>query len=86
MTMKFECLWVRIKAKADILLGACYRLPDQEEEVDNLLYKQPENVSGSSALAPALARTSGKGEGACWEVMASEGCPAGGRKACRGQP
>ncbi|RMC09822.1 hypothetical protein DUI87_13609 [Hirundo rustica rustica] len=49
-----ECLWVRIKGKAnkaDILLGVCYRPPNQEEEVDNLFYKQLENVSGSSALA-----------------------------------
>ncbi|RMC15084.1 hypothetical protein DUI87_07264 [Hirundo rustica rustica] len=48
-----ECLWVRIKGKAkkaDILLGVCYRPPNQEEEVDNLFYKQLENVSGSSAL------------------------------------
>ncbi|RMC12029.1 hypothetical protein DUI87_11162 [Hirundo rustica rustica] len=48
-----ECLWVRIQGKAnkaDILLGVCYHPPIQEEEVDNLFYKQLENVSGSSAL------------------------------------
>ncbi|RMC09666.1 hypothetical protein DUI87_13452 [Hirundo rustica rustica] len=48
-----ECLWERIKGKAnkaDILLGVCYRPPNQEEEVDNLFYKQLGNVSGSSAL------------------------------------
>ncbi|RMC05599.1 hypothetical protein DUI87_17684 [Hirundo rustica rustica] len=48
-----ECLLVRIKRKAnkaDILLGVCYHPPNQEEEVDNLLYKQLESVSGSSAL------------------------------------
>ncbi|TRZ08823.1 hypothetical protein HGM15179_018288 [Zosterops borbonicus] len=48
-----ECLWVRIKGranKADIVLGVCYRPPNQEEEVDNLFYKQLETVSGSSAL------------------------------------
>ncbi|TRZ08490.1 hypothetical protein HGM15179_018622 [Zosterops borbonicus] len=48
-----ECLWVRIKGKvnkADILLGVCYRPPNQEEEVDNLFYKQLEDASGSSAL------------------------------------
>ncbi|RMC20427.1 hypothetical protein DUI87_01281 [Hirundo rustica rustica] len=48
-----ECLWVRIKGKAnkaDILLGVCYHPPNQEEEVDNLFYKQLGNVSGSSAL------------------------------------
>ncbi|TRZ19428.1 hypothetical protein HGM15179_007668 [Zosterops borbonicus] len=48
-----DCLWARIKGKAnkaDILLGVCYRLPNQEEEVDNLFYKQLENVSGVPAL------------------------------------
>ncbi|RMC22386.1 hypothetical protein DUI87_00700 [Hirundo rustica rustica] len=48
-----ECLWVRIKGKAnkaDILLGVCYRPPNQEEEVDNLIYKQLGSVSRSSAL------------------------------------
>ncbi|RMB89646.1 hypothetical protein DUI87_33969 [Hirundo rustica rustica] len=36
--------------KADILLGVCYCPPNQEEEVDNLFYRQLGNVSGSSAL------------------------------------
>ncbi|RMB99816.1 hypothetical protein DUI87_23593 [Hirundo rustica rustica] len=48
-----ESLWVKIKGKAnkaDILLGVCYRPPNQDEEVDNLFYKQLNNVSGSSAL------------------------------------
>ncbi|TRZ10607.1 hypothetical protein HGM15179_016504 [Zosterops borbonicus] len=48
-----ECLWVRIKGRAnkvDIVLGVCYRPPNQEEEVDNLFYKQLETVSGTSAL------------------------------------
>ncbi|RMC12608.1 hypothetical protein DUI87_10130 [Hirundo rustica rustica] len=48
-----ECLWVIIKGKAnkaDILLGACYCPPNQEEEVDNLFYKLLENASGSSVL------------------------------------
>ncbi|KAF4794900.1 hypothetical protein TURU_097774 [Turdus rufiventris] len=48
-----ECLWARIKGKAkkiDILLGVCYCPPNQEEEVENLFYKQLKNVSGSPAL------------------------------------
>ncbi|RMC13075.1 hypothetical protein DUI87_10606 [Hirundo rustica rustica] len=48
-----ERLCVRIKGKAnkaDILLGVCYRPPNQEEQGDNLFYKQLGNVSGSSAL------------------------------------
>ncbi|TRZ06974.1 hypothetical protein HGM15179_020133 [Zosterops borbonicus] len=49
--MKFNKAKCKGKAnKADIILGVCYRPPDQEEEVDNLFYKQLENVSGSSAL------------------------------------
>ncbi|TRZ10901.1 hypothetical protein HGM15179_016203 [Zosterops borbonicus] len=67
-----ECLWVRIKGranKADIILGVCYCPPNQEEEVDNLFYKQLETVSGSSALVlvgdfnlPDI----------CWELNAAE--------------
>ncbi|TRZ10882.1 hypothetical protein HGM15179_016231 [Zosterops borbonicus] len=67
-----ESLWVRIKGKAikaDILLGVCYRPPNQEEEMDNLFYKQLENVSGSSVLVfagdfnlPAI----------CWELNTAE--------------
>ncbi|RMC00455.1 hypothetical protein DUI87_23065 [Hirundo rustica rustica] len=52
-----ESLWVKIKGKAnkaDILLGVCYRPPNQDEEVDNLLYKQLNNVSASSALVLGL--------------------------------
>ncbi|RMB96791.1 hypothetical protein DUI87_26857 [Hirundo rustica rustica] len=48
-----ECLWVRIQGKAsraDILLGVFYRPPNQEEEVENLFYKQQENISGPKAL------------------------------------
>ncbi|RMB98191.1 hypothetical protein DUI87_25094 [Hirundo rustica rustica] len=55
--------------KADILLGVCYRPPSQEEEVDNLFYKQLENVSGSSALVPV-------GDfnlpDICWELKTAE--------------
>ncbi|TRZ08838.1 hypothetical protein HGM15179_018278 [Zosterops borbonicus] len=48
-----ECLWVRIKGKAnkaDILVGVCYRPPYQNEEVDYLFYKQLVDVSGSPVL------------------------------------
>ncbi|KAF4793362.1 hypothetical protein TURU_112092 [Turdus rufiventris] len=48
-----QCLWVRIKGKAnkaDTLLGVCYHPPNQEEEVNNLFYKQLDNISGSSAI------------------------------------
>jgi len=34
---RVESLWVRIKAKAnktDIIMGMCYRPPNQDEEVD----------------------------------------------------
>ncbi|RMC01170.1 hypothetical protein DUI87_22261 [Hirundo rustica rustica] len=67
-----ERLWVRIKGKAnkaDVLLGVCYRPPSQEEEVDNLFYKQLRNVSGSSARVlvgdfnlPDI----------CWEIKTTE--------------
>lgn len=48
-----ETLWVSSKkktGKGDIVVGICYRLPDQEEQVDETLYRQPEVVSGSQAL------------------------------------
>jgi len=37
------CLWVRIRRKAkkaDIVVGVCYRPPDQNEEPDGIFYKQ----------------------------------------------
>jgi len=36
---KVECLWVKMRGKAnkaDILLGVCYRPPNQDEEVDEV--------------------------------------------------
>ncbi|XP_066194337.1 guanine nucleotide-binding protein G(q) subunit alpha isoform X2 [Sylvia atricapilla] len=67
-----ECLWVRITGKAnkaDILLGVSYCPPSQEEVVDNLFYKQLEDVSGSSALVLV-------GDfnlpGICWEINIAE--------------
>ena len=36
--------------KADILLGVCYRPPNQDEDVDEMFYKQLEEVSQSVAL------------------------------------
>ena len=38
---KVECLWIRIRGKAyrgDILVGVCYRLPNQDEEKDKVFY------------------------------------------------
>ena len=34
---RVESLWVRIKAKTDIIMGVCYRPPNQDEEVDKTL-------------------------------------------------
>jgi len=48
-----ECLWVKMRGKdnkADILLGVCYRPPNQHEEVDEVFYKQLAEVSQSLAL------------------------------------
>ncbi|KAJ7424355.1 hypothetical protein WISP_29059 [Willisornis vidua] len=45
---KVENLQVRIKGmpnKADILVGACYKSPNQDEEVDELFCKQLVDVS-----------------------------------------
>jgi len=42
---------MRAKAnKADILLGVCYRQPNQDEEVDEVFFKRLAEVSQSLAL------------------------------------
>ncbi|KAK4816346.1 hypothetical protein QYF61_015660 [Mycteria americana] len=50
---KVECSWVRMRGKAnkaDILLGVCYRPPNQDEEAGEAFYKQLAGVSQSLAL------------------------------------
>ncbi|KAM9590842.1 uncharacterized protein ACIBXB_005891 [Morphnus guianensis] len=50
---KVECLWVRMRGKAnkaDIVLGVCYRPPDQVEETDETFYKRLAVVSELCAL------------------------------------
>ena len=50
---KVECLWVKIRGKAnkaDILVGVCYRPPNQDEETDEVFYKRLAEVSQSLAL------------------------------------
>ncbi|GAB0206983.1 hypothetical protein GRJ2_003163900 [Grus japonensis] len=48
-----ESLWVRIKEKttmSDISVDVCYRPPDQEEHMDEALYRQIGVVAHSQAL------------------------------------
>lgn len=48
-----ESLWVRIKGWAgmgDTVVGVYYRSPDQEQEVDEVFYKQLEVASRSWVL------------------------------------
>ncbi|GAB0203746.1 hypothetical protein GRJ2_002840200 [Grus japonensis] len=50
---KVECLWVRMRGKAnkaDILLGVCYRPPNQDEEAGEAFYKWLAEVSQLLAL------------------------------------
>ncbi|KAK4831654.1 hypothetical protein QYF61_018621 [Mycteria americana] len=50
---RVECLWVRIRGKAnksDIVVGVCYKPPNQDEETDELFYKQLGEASRSLAL------------------------------------
>ena len=52
---RVETLWVRIKTnanKTDIIVGVCYRPPNQDEEVVKTLYKQLSEVSRSLPLVP----------------------------------
>lgn len=46
-----EGLWIRIKkqSKGDIIVGVCYRLPDQEELEDQACRQK-----GAASLSPAL--------------------------------
>ncbi|GAB0209103.1 mitochondrial enolase superfamily member 1 [Grus japonensis] len=48
-----ESLWIRIKertVKDDIVVGVCYRPPDQKEQADELLYRQIGTASSLQAL------------------------------------
>ena len=50
---RVECLWVRIRGKAnkaDIMVGVCYRPPNQDEEADEIFSKQLGEVSQALAL------------------------------------
>ena len=50
---RVECLWVRIRGKAnkaDVMVGVCYRPPNQDEEADEIFYKKLGEVSRSLAL------------------------------------
>ena len=45
---KVECLWVRIRRKAcggNILMGVCYRPPNQDEEMSEAFYEQLAEVA-----------------------------------------
>ena len=82
---RVEGLWVRIKVKAnktDIIVGICYRPPNQDEEVDKSLYRQLGEVSRSLPLflwAIAKSQTSAgfiiqqignrpRGSSSVWEI------------------
>ena len=50
---KVECLWVRIRGKAcrgDTLVEICYRLSNEDEEMDKAFYEQLVEVMQSPAL------------------------------------
>jgi len=50
---KVECLWVKMRGKAnkaDILVGVCYRPPNQDEEADEVFCKRLAEVSQSLDL------------------------------------
>ena len=51
---KVESLWVKIGGrvdKADILVGVCYRPPNQDEETDEMFYEQLAEATRSPALS-----------------------------------
>jgi len=69
---KVEGLWVRSREKAreaDILVGVCYRPPNQDEETEEAFYEQLAEV----ALLSALVLTGDfKFPDICWEYNAAQ--------------
>ncbi|KAJ7411268.1 adaptin ear-binding coat-associated protein 1 [Pitangus sulphuratus] len=50
---KIECQWIKLRRKAnkaDILVGVCYTPPNQDDEDDELFFKQLADVSKSPTL------------------------------------
>ncbi|KAJ7409653.1 RNA-directed DNA polymerase from mobile element jockey-like protein [Willisornis vidua] len=69
---KVECLWTRIRGKAkkkDILVGVCYRPHNQDDEGDELFYKQLADVSRLAAFV--LVRDFNLPD-ICWELNTAE--------------
>ncbi|KAK4806238.1 LOW QUALITY PROTEIN: hypothetical protein QYF61_013382 [Mycteria americana] len=70
---RVECLWVRIRGKAnkaDIVVGVCYRPPNQDEETDELFYKQ----LGEASQSPALVLVGDFNlPDVCWKYNTAEG-------------
>ncbi|KAK4810800.1 hypothetical protein QYF61_008773 [Mycteria americana] len=69
---RVECLWVRVRGKgnkADITVGVCYGPPNQDEEADEIFYKQLGEVSRSLALVLVGDFNS---PGVCWKYNTAE--------------
>ncbi|KAJ7422298.1 hypothetical protein WISP_38572 [Willisornis vidua] len=67
-----KCLWTRIRGKAnkvDNLLGVCYRPLKQDDEGDELFYKQLADVSKSPAL---VLMSDFNLPDICWELNIAE--------------
>ncbi|CAM2112663.1 unnamed protein product [Caretta caretta] len=50
---KPECLWIKFRSvsnKGDVMVGICYRPPDQGDEVDKAFFRQLAEVTRSQAL------------------------------------
>ena len=70
-----ESLWAKISGradKADILVGVCYRLPNQDEETDEVFYEQLAEASpcphGGHQLPRHMLGIQFSTEEAVWEV------------------
>jgi len=78
-----ERLWVRIKGRAgtcDIIVGVCYRPPDQEDRADEGLYRQigaalvhvPWSSWGTSTIPISVGGTTQQGisnPGGSWSAL-----------------
>ncbi|KAF4804342.1 hypothetical protein TURU_008643 [Turdus rufiventris] len=69
---KVACLWVKIKGKvsrAGIMVGVCYRPPNQDKQADEAFYKQLTEIS----LSPALVLVGSFNlPNVCWKCKTSE--------------
>ena len=75
---KVESLWVKIRGranKADILVGICYRPPNQDEETDEVFYEQ---LAEAARLLALVLMGDFNFPDICWEYNLAQRSSLGG--------